>query len=375
MAQSLVDVSKLKDFDSKAAIDSLATSVTNVGSASAGVNQIILTGTATGVVPTIVVGTGTGAGADTNVSLSISTRGTGSILLGGTATTAGLQVVQVASAVNDVVVTPGATGTAPTISTGGSGVDANRDLLLSGNGTGAARIKGQTSGSASPVGYVGEVMGDMVFGTGATATVTITIAAPGVITWTAHGFSTAIPQPVVFTTTGALPTGITSGTVYYTVPSTVTTNTFSIATTIANAFAGTTITTSGSQSGTQTGTGGTAMANVTVIDVTGVNLTAGVWEVYGTINWNANAATTWTKLEASINTTTATLAAAGTVRGGAYQVLDQISAAATNGISSMNIGSAYFNVSVATTVFLSVKGAFATNTLGAFGNIFAVRIA
>lgn len=76
------------------------------------------------------------------------------------------------------------------------------------------------------------------------ATVTITIASPGVVTWTGHGF---IPgMPVVFTTTGALPTGITAGTVYYV--GTVATNTFEISATLGGAA----INTSGSQSGTHT---------------------------------------------------------------------------------------------------------------------------
>ena len=86
-----------------------------------------------------------------------------------------------------------------------------------------------------------------------TATVTITIAAPAVITWTAHGLVTG--SPVVFTTTGALPTGITAGTTYYAITSsTLGVNTFQIATTAILAAAGTAVTTSGTQSGTHTGT-------------------------------------------------------------------------------------------------------------------------
>lgn len=78
-----------------------------------------------------------------------------------------------------------------------------------------------------------------------TATVTITIASPGVITWNAHGFSDG--DPVFFSTTGALPTGITSGTTYFVKSST--TNTFNIAATVG----GTAINTTGTQSGTHTG--------------------------------------------------------------------------------------------------------------------------
>ena len=45
------------------------------------------------------------------------------------------------------------------------------------------------------------------------STVTISIATPGVVSWTGHGL--AIGAAVVFTTTGALPTGLTAGTVYW----------------------------------------------------------------------------------------------------------------------------------------------------------------
>ncbi len=78
-----------------------------------------------------------------------------------------------------------------------------------------------------------------------TSTVTITVASPAVVTWTAHGLSNG--WPVQFSTTGALPTGLVAGTTYYVLGAA--TNTFQLAATPA----GTAINTSGSQSGTQTG--------------------------------------------------------------------------------------------------------------------------
>lgn len=86
---------------------------------------------------------------------------------------------------------------------------------------------------------------------GTSATVTITIAAPGVVTWTAHGFH--VGQPIWFTTSGSLPTGLQANTIYYVSTTGLATNSFSVSTTCANAIAGTNITTSGSQSGTHTG--------------------------------------------------------------------------------------------------------------------------
>lgn len=239
----------------------------------------------------------------------------------------------------------------------------------------ASSIPGNTTGTASAAGKLGQTIGGSVVGTGTTATVTITIAAPGVITWTAHGFSTVVPQPVVFTTSSSLPTGITSGTVYYTVPSSVTTNTFTIATTVANALAGTAVTTSGSQAGTQTGTAGCALANNTAIDVTGASFTAGDWDIWAQIAWDFGATTTWTKLEVALNTTSATLPTAATtpVVAGSYASLNQISAAATNGVSTVNLPATTWNISATTTMFLLVKCAFGTSTAGARGFIMGRR--
>jgi hypothetical protein len=80
-----------------------------------------------------------------------------------------------------------------------------------------------------------------------TATVLTSIASPGVITDIAH--SLTANTPVVFTTTGALPTGITAGTTYY-VKTVSTVDTY----TVSASPGGTVIATTGSQSGTHTRT-------------------------------------------------------------------------------------------------------------------------
>lgn len=143
-----------------------------------------------------------------------------------------------------------------------------------------------------------------------TATVTITIATPGVITDTAHGFVGACP--VVFTTSGALPTGITSGTTYWVAPSSITTDTYSLSTTVANALAGTLIATSGSQSGTQTRTSGAPLATTTAANITGVSLTQGEWDCRATVSRVLAASTSVTVLSGSISATSATSGTQGT---------------------------------------------------------------
>lgn len=79
------------------------------------------------------------------------------------------------------------------------------------------------------------------------ATVTITIASPGVVSWTGHGLK--VNDPVQFTTTGALPTGLSASTTYYVVSSGLGANSFSVSATPGGAA----INTTGTQSGTHTG--------------------------------------------------------------------------------------------------------------------------
>lgn len=76
--------------------------------------------------------------------------------------------------------------------------------------------------------------------------VTITIAAPGVISWTNHGLTAG--TPVKFSTTGALPTGLVAGTTYYVAATGLTANAFGVSATPGGAA----ITTTGTQSGVHT---------------------------------------------------------------------------------------------------------------------------
>ena len=154
-----------------------------------------------------------------------------------------------------------------------------------------------------------------------TATVTISNASPGVVTWAGHGLSAN--DPVFFCTTGALPTGLTAcvpatscspcspntyvsnPTLYYVVGSSIAANNFTVATSIANAKAGTAVNTSSAGSGVHT-----AFANAlacagcvgeliyNTVEVSGpvainngpapttwnsLSLTAGIWELGGNI--------------------------------------------------------------------------------------------
>lgn len=147
------------------------------------------------------------------------------------------------------------------------------------NTTGVAQ-KRRTDAAFATVGNVFENI--LCFqGIAFTFTVTMTIAAPCVVTLTAHGLNTG--SAVHFTTTGALPTGITANTTYYVVF--VSANAFNLATSVANAWAGTLITTTGSQSGTQTIVHGVSAANNTPADIQGFRPGAGTWLCWTTNSW------------------------------------------------------------------------------------------
>lgn len=94
---------------------------------------------------------------------------------------------------------------------------------------------------------VGTALTNGDFATQYSTTFTVTIASPGVVTYTgADNFANG--DPVTLTTTGALPTGLVAGTTYYVINLNAGANTFNLAATAGGAA----INTSGSQSGVHT---------------------------------------------------------------------------------------------------------------------------
>ena len=106
------------------------------------------------------------------------------------------------------------------------------------------------------------------------STVTISIAAPGVITWAGHGLS--VNDTIRFTTTGALPTGLAINTTYY-VKQVLSANTFTVSTSAGGAA----VTTSGTQSGTHTALVwyGVAVVAVANTEVTLASVTVPGWSM------------------------------------------------------------------------------------------------
>jgi hypothetical protein len=104
--------------------------------------------------------------------------------------------------------------------------------------------------------------GTVYRGTGVTAgTCTMTIASPAVVTKTAHGLLAGMP--VVFSTTGALPTGLTAGTIYYVISTGLAADSFRVSTSAGGAA----VNTSGTQSGTHTVTPVSAIVSTTTATI------------------------------------------------------------------------------------------------------------
>lgn len=108
---------------------------------------------------------------------------------------------------------------------------------------GGYTVRGQTSGAVVALDTPATDQAPLCV-TG--STVTISIASPGVVSWTSHGRTAN--QPVLFSTTGALPTGLSPWVTYFVSATGLTADAFSVSATPGGA----TISTTGSQSGTHT---------------------------------------------------------------------------------------------------------------------------
>lgn len=261
--------------------------------------------------------------------------------------------------------TPGNTGPAFAILNGSAVIDS---IDQSGNVTLGAvtKIKGTTTNDSAVVGDIGEVTFSKA--TLGFTTVTVTIASPGVVTWTGHGLPCA--SAVYFTTTGALPTGLAGSTNYYiTCGPSLLTNSFQLSSTIVNAIAGTSINTSGTQSGTHTGTSAALLSTGALTDVAGVNLTAGQWSCSGILEWNPGGATTVTELYGGINTASATFPS----HGSSNSVFYGKEGFTTGAAQDRGLPPTVFKLASTTTMFLSAESAHAVSTMTAAGRIECVR--
>ena len=238
-------------------------------------------------------------------------------------------------------------------------------------GGGAALTPGQLAGTSTNDDAAGGNVGEYkVAGTKAgpvqNATVTITNASPAVITWTAHGLLDY--SPVYFTTTGALPTGLTASTGYYVVPGSQTTNTFQVSSTIG----GSAINTSSAGSGTHTAFNAFPTSSAgTTQNVAALSLSAGDWDVSAMGIAAGGATTNVTYVLFGLSTTSAVL----DVSGGREILYPKIAVPfAGGGAIALPIPSARFSLASTTLIFMLVNSVFDTSTMVTYGTIHARRV-
>lgn len=227
------------------------------------------------------------------------------------------------------------------------------------------QIPGTTTNDSANAGNVGEYK---LSQTGGNFTAAITIATPAVISGT-HTWSGV--NSIVFSTTGALPTGITAGTVYFTSPSTVPNGSFNLSTTVDNAIAGIFITTTGSQSGTQTAGGLYAVTTTTVQNTQALSLSAGDWIVYFTAEYSpANTATVSAATAASISPTSGTLN--GLVSGSISRAPAFVGDGQT---TTLNVAPVHLSLASTTTYYGVFRGTFGVSTMSFVnGKMYAWRV-
>jgi len=240
---------------------------------------------------------------------------------------------------------------------------------LTGNSTTGVPIQGVGTNSNAAAGDVGEYF--ISESNNSTATVTITIATPGVISWTAHGRQAG--SVVNFTTTGALPTGLVAGTNYYVCAgATLLANSFTVATSVANALAGTNIATSGTQSGVHTGISATANLTTNVgVDVAGLSLTAGDWDVCFN-GWTKGATTAVLfSMNASVSQTSGTLS---TTPSNNSKMAEATTTYGNGDAVNLVTPAVRISLSATTTIFGVISNNFGTAATQAYGALMARRV-
>lgn len=114
-----------------------------------------------------------------------------------------------------------------------------------------------------------------------------------------------------------------------------------------------------------------SLTSTIAANVTSIALSAGDWDVVGSVQFSPNGATTSTSFAMGINSTSATLPTNGS---GNNKALTSGVALGAGAWVTQCTGAQRFNVSGATTVYLVVSATFAVNTLAAYGFISARRV-
>lgn len=113
-----------------------------------------------------------------------------------------------------------------------------------------------------------------------------------------------------------------------------------------------------------------SLTTATNANIATISLTAGDWDVSGTIYFSANAATTSSYYQAGISATSATF---GTVAAENNNNFFSVSLAAGSALS-LAAGRTRINLASTTTIYLIARSVFLINTMSAYGFIGARRV-
>lgn len=113
-----------------------------------------------------------------------------------------------------------------------------------------------------------------------------------------------------------------------------------------------------------------SLTTATSANITSISLTGGDWDVWGTVAFTANAATTATVFQGGINTVTNTLPA---IPGGGAYAQFGISVGAGGTEPVFPIGTSRISLPSTTTIYLVAQSTFAINSLAAYGILAARR--
>lgn len=237
---------------------------------------------------------------------------------------------------------------------------------------GPGQVEGTATNDNAQAGYIGEfISSGFCPGTTNTSTVTFASGTPMVVTWTSHGMTGACPLRITAQTT--LPAGITnSTTTYWVVPSSITTNTFTLAASVANALGATAISSSTTGTGAQTGTSGQVGTTATTANVTGVTLSPGDWDCRATIAHVFNNTTNVTLYSGAISASSATL---GTQGNELQTDIASVAGTITSNLGSdVKIGPGRISLSAATNYYLVYEDTFSAGIDNPFGELSCRRV-
>ena len=231
--------------------------------------------------------------------------------------------------------------------------------------TNAWSLQGSDGTTSPAAGFIGEYK--EVNQPNQSATVTTPVASPGVVNWATHGL---VPGNTVSFSGGTLPTGISSGVVYYVIDgANFAAGTFSISATPGGAA----INFTGTSSGTQTGTTLVALASgaTNATNLAALVLSAGDWDIFGSVAFVPGSGTTTTLANAWISSAGATMPTQPN-HGNSWQRVVTTGLAGEDFI--VPLGRLRLLVTTPTAVYLQAQGTFGASTLSVYGNINARRM-